>query len=448
MPGIIAELRRILRFMPVNRTKKPVKPTVFLSHASVNRRELVALKRLLDERAGGLIEFFLSSDDDSIGHGTIWSAEVRAALDRMNLMVLFASADALKSSWTYFEAGYGLHKLETVKIYCLPGTDKATLPSPFNILQNRNLHSARDISLLIKQINETLGARINDVVGPEDYNRIFKRPTVGQVSFSPRLELLLDSIEIEALGPPNSAEVFRNVCERLALQVSTTEVISQWGAEHEELCSTGVRLSVPKPDLSNTADELEITDQMRAAGYAQITDFGGSWLIAKGQSYLPRKTVSIKDIEIHNEEIRAQNLAIEAENAEELRRPKDCSFKLSPINFSVPSGVVDDWWHASGNRPRMQLRIKFLPEIKAEVRAEAITAKIHGSPLSLRNDGTLLWEDGIVVRLGTVTTAPTITAKPLDEDSASLSDFHIEELVSTLFELGIVSASQRGGKRR
>lgn len=62
--------------MPSN-VRRPTKPTVFLSHSSTNRRELLALKRLLDERAGGMIEFFLSSDDDSIAHGTIWPAEER-----------------------------------------------------------------------------------------------------------------------------------------------------------------------------------------------------------------------------------------------------------------------------------------------------------------------------------------------------------------------------------
>src|ERR1022692_3483108 len=137
--------------MSASRSKQPPKPTVFLSHCSSNRRELLALKRLLDGRAGGLIEFFLSSDDDSITHGTIWPAEVRAALDRMSLMLIFVSTEALKSGWIYFEAGFGFHKLGSAKIYCLPGADKGSLPSPFNILQTRNLHSHRDISLLIKQ---------------------------------------------------------------------------------------------------------------------------------------------------------------------------------------------------------------------------------------------------------------------------------------------------------
>ncbi len=111
-------------------TAATLSPTVFLSHSSTSRRELIGLKRLLDERAGGMIEFFLSTDDDSIAHGTIWPAEVRAALDTMSLMVIFVSSEALKSGWTYFEAGYGLHKLGTANIYCLPGTDKAVLPSP------------------------------------------------------------------------------------------------------------------------------------------------------------------------------------------------------------------------------------------------------------------------------------------------------------------------------
>ena len=80
--------------------KRPIKPTVSLSHSSTNRRELLILKRLLDDRAGGLIEFFLSSDDESIAHGTIWPAEVRAALDRMSLMLIFVSSEALTSGWT------------------------------------------------------------------------------------------------------------------------------------------------------------------------------------------------------------------------------------------------------------------------------------------------------------------------------------------------------------
>src|ERR1043166_4231169 len=42
------------------------KPIVFLSHSSKNKRELIALKELLDRKAVGFIKFFLSSDGESI----------------------------------------------------------------------------------------------------------------------------------------------------------------------------------------------------------------------------------------------------------------------------------------------------------------------------------------------------------------------------------------------
>ncbi len=225
--------------MPAPKAKRPAKPTVFLSHSSTNRRELLALKRLLDNRAGGLIDFFLSSDDDSIAHGTIWPAEVRAALDRMTLMLIFASAEALKSGWTYFEAGYGLHKLGSAKIYCLPGTDKATLPSPFNIIQNRNLHSARDLSLLIKQINEEIGAKVNEVVEASEYDQIFKRVNVGQVSIAPRLENLLESVVVTTYGPSNSMDVFSGVCSTRGLPIISQG--NEFAPERQVQSSTGVR---------------------------------------------------------------------------------------------------------------------------------------------------------------------------------------------------------------
>jgi len=171
--------------------KRPIKPTVSLSHSSTNRRELLILKRLLDDRAGGLIEFFLSSDDESIAHGTIWPAEVRAALDRMSLMLIFVSSEALTSGWTYFEAGYGLHKLGAANIYCLPGIDKASLPRPFDIIQNRNLHSAREVALLVRQINEILGGRMVEVVTKEEFDQIFKKPVIGRVEIEPGFDRLV-----------------------------------------------------------------------------------------------------------------------------------------------------------------------------------------------------------------------------------------------------------------
>lgn len=233
---------------PQSKVKRPAKPTVFLSHSSNNRRELLGLKRLLDQRAGGLIDFFLSSDDDSIGHGTIWPAEVRAALDRMSSMLIFVSSEALKSGWTYFEAGYGLHKLNSAKIYCLPGTDKGSLPSPFNILQNRNLHSAKDISLLIRQCNEELGASLAESVSQEEFERIFKKPLMVRLETGPSFERLVRNVIVSTTGPANSAEIFSEVCQKKGLAVSAVPEeelppAGQTVSPQDIFFSTGLRLS-------------------------------------------------------------------------------------------------------------------------------------------------------------------------------------------------------------
>ncbi len=202
---------------------KHTKPTVFLSHSSNNRRELMALKRLLDARAGGMIDFFLSSDDESIPHGTIWPAVVHEALNRMKLLLIFVSPAALESQWTFFEAGYGLCKLGSAKIYCLPGSLKDKLPPPFSLLQNRNLHSARDISLLIQQINEVMQSHIPEQVTKSEFEEIFRRPLFGQQEVGPRLNELVQRITVETEGPANSAEHFANACSSLKQPVTAAK---------------------------------------------------------------------------------------------------------------------------------------------------------------------------------------------------------------------------------
>ncbi len=72
------------------------KPIVFLSHSSKNKRELTALKQLLDRKAVGFIDFFLSSDGESIPLGTNWVQRLNEALKKTKLMFVFVSRDALQ----------------------------------------------------------------------------------------------------------------------------------------------------------------------------------------------------------------------------------------------------------------------------------------------------------------------------------------------------------------
>jgi hypothetical protein len=421
---------------------------VFLSHCSTNRRELLALKRLLDERAGGMIEFFLSSDDNSIAHGTIWPAEVRAALDRMSLMLIFVSSEALKSGWTYFEAGYGLHKLKTANIYCLPGTDKGALPSPFDILQNRNLHSGREVALLIQQVNETLGGRMDEAVSKEAFDRIFKKPSIGRVESGPPFEQLAESLTVTTLGPHDSIDIFSRVCRERGFPVSKLDDVGWPPAEQR--CSTGLRITVQYPEINELLSEFEITDEIRKERKARVIEYADdTWGPFKPRIHRFEDSAfrTLREIESQNKRVREQNSRLERENAKLRLEPRECEFKVSPINVSVPIQIIDLWITGLKSRQPISAEIKFHSEVALERQIEAISAKIHASDVSLRDDGTLLWINSIIVTLDNA--SRRVKLGTTDMEPRNLGDFRIPELVSRMFELNLVSLpTQRGSKRK
>jgi hypothetical protein len=428
-----------------SKATRSTKPTVFLSHSSTNRRELLALKHLLDERTGGMIEFFLSSDDDSIAHGTIWPAEVRAALDRMSLMLIFVSSEALKSGWTYFEAGYGLHKLGTANIYCLPGTDKASLLSPFDILQNRNLHSAREVALLIRQVNDTLGGKMDESVSKEAFDRIFRKPSLGRVETGPPFEQLVESVTVTAVGPHDSIEIFSRVCRDRGFPVSAVERTS-W-SDGEERCSTGVRISVETLGDEELLSEFEITDDVRKAGKAKVAEYSNGWQPFDERSWKEATTRTVRQIEAQNARVRKENARLDDENSKRRIAPRPCTFTLSPINVTVSITIIDYWIAEAKPRLSIDAEINLHSEVILERRIEAISAKIYGSDVSLRDDGSLLWGDSVIATLDKDNGKISLTMT--DANRLYISDFHIPELVSALFELNILSLPvKRGSKRK
>jgi hypothetical protein len=58
--------------------------TVFFSHSSVDRKALAELKSLFDNKAAGFVNWFLSSDGQSIKLGTNWVVGISDALGPVN----------------------------------------------------------------------------------------------------------------------------------------------------------------------------------------------------------------------------------------------------------------------------------------------------------------------------------------------------------------------------
>jgi hypothetical protein len=425
------------------------KPTVFLSHSSSDRRELIGLKNLLDARAGGRIQFFLSSDNVSIPHGTIWPAEVKAALDRMKLMLIFVSPAALKSGWTYFEAGYGLNRLGSAKIYCLPETDKAELPSPFDLLQNRNLHGPKDVAFLIHQINEAFNARLDEAVTRTEFEAIFRRPLVGQVEVARRLSDVIQDIVVETDGPPDSAACFREACKRLGLASSTA---TEENNDYRAWCSVGVRIAVREPYLEKKRPEISISAEVKKRGYARVSvSRGGSWEADDPLGW-NEQTKSLEEIAAYNLEVKRHNAEVQQRNEQLLREPRACRFTLSPIDLSLPVRIVDEWHRVAKVPPSGSITIRLQPNTVVEARGEVVGAKIHGSTFTLREDGSLQWREQAVVKLvpARYGDEPHLALGAISSPALSLAELQLDELVGTLCDLHVLEIPAKGknGRRR
>lgn len=216
------------------------KPIVFLSHSSKNKRELIALKQLLDRKAVGFIKFFLSSDGESIPLGTNWVQHLDEALKKTKLMFVFVSREALGSEWILFEAGYAYSRDIHVVPYCLPGTEIRHLPSPLKLLQANNLHCAKDFSTLLKKCNEIFDTKIPVKFTAQEFSTIFRQlESPEEKTKTNSWEVIVKDIQAEIEGPPKGADVFAKLCRRKHLDYFREHYGTAW----TRVTSSGVTLN-------------------------------------------------------------------------------------------------------------------------------------------------------------------------------------------------------------
>ena len=86
------------------------KPTVFFSHSSKDKEQILAIRDKLDKATSGVIDIFLSSDGQSIPFGTNWVHRVEQGLKDATIMFVFATENSIRSGWIYFEAGFAYSK--------------------------------------------------------------------------------------------------------------------------------------------------------------------------------------------------------------------------------------------------------------------------------------------------------------------------------------------------
>jgi hypothetical protein len=176
------------------------KPIVFLSHSSKDRGQLSALKNLLDQRASGLLDFFLSSDGESLKFGRNWVVSVADALEKAQLMFVFLSPNSVSSSWVHFEAGHAIAKGLKVVPVCIPGMDLNRMTPPLSLLQGFNLHGAESMANVVRLCNQQFAAKILESFTPEDFARVFAKSIAETQGFFGKFSRFISRIWLRQYG--------------------------------------------------------------------------------------------------------------------------------------------------------------------------------------------------------------------------------------------------------
>jgi hypothetical protein len=149
------------------------KNIVFLSHSSRDKKQLVPFKKALEEKTNGTIQFFLSSDGQSIPLGHNWVASVEHSLDEAKLAFVFLTPNSVGSPWVAFEAGFMHSKKIRVIPVALPGIELGQVAPPVGLLQGFNMHSHDAMNNVFEILNQEFQHQHKLSFSTDDFRKLF-----------------------------------------------------------------------------------------------------------------------------------------------------------------------------------------------------------------------------------------------------------------------------------
>lgn len=108
---------------------------VFVSHTTLEKDLAIFLKDRIEKDFLGLVDVFVSSDQESIEAGESWLEALRRALKSANLEIILCSPVSITKPWVNFEAGAAWLQGIPVVPLCHSGLEPSALPMPLSSLQ-------------------------------------------------------------------------------------------------------------------------------------------------------------------------------------------------------------------------------------------------------------------------------------------------------------------------
>jgi TIR domain len=165
-----------------------VKPVVFISHIHSEANIAVWLKEKTSDLLLDGIEFFVSSDRQSIVGGDRWLSKIEEAIGRAAMVLVLCTKDSVLRPWVNFEAGGAWMAKKRVVPVCYGDLKPSDLPEPLRSLQGYSVHNPTDMHDLV-----ALLARVAELRTPNFDSAEFSRsaPTLQSLQSAAVLDLPL-----------------------------------------------------------------------------------------------------------------------------------------------------------------------------------------------------------------------------------------------------------------
>lgn len=135
------------------------KPLLFISHITEEKELALAFKSLVESQFLGMLDVFVSSDENSIAMGQRWLDNITAALKTCAIEVILCSPQSIRRPWINFEAGAGWVRDIPVIPLCHSGIEPSQLPMPLNLLQAAKATEVSSLKLVFPVLANALGAK-------------------------------------------------------------------------------------------------------------------------------------------------------------------------------------------------------------------------------------------------------------------------------------------------
>ena len=143
------------------------KSIVFISHIAPEKEIAIAFKEQIETSFLGMIEVFVSSDEQSIGMGQRWLDNITKALKTCSIEIVLCSPQSIKRPWINFEAGAGWIRDIPVIPLCHSGMDPSKLPLPLNLLQAAIANQVPSLNLIFPVLAQAISSQTPKVDFPD-----------------------------------------------------------------------------------------------------------------------------------------------------------------------------------------------------------------------------------------------------------------------------------------